>query len=99
MRYTADMSDRALYRKACRLAAERGAHEFRRFIERNEYLFAQVEMTRVRRAALDWGWGNLAHFTNQKFRAYRGLPSDPRTDDCTIVQVLITPHVFLRHVL
>ena len=98
-RYSSDLGDRALYRRDCRLAAQGGSRVLARFFDWNQYLFAQGEVSRVRAAALSWGWSNLAYYTDQQFRAYRGQPSDPRLGECLIVMVLITPHAFIRHVL
>ncbi len=50
-----------------------------------------------------WGWGKLAYFVDHKFRSFRGRSHDPDVDGDksypSIVEVLITPHRFLRHVL
>lgn len=100
MRFSADLSDRALYRTACRRAAEAGPHVLRRFFDKQRRLFAGNEVLRVTKAAVEWGWDNIARAVAHQFRANRGEPHDAGLlEKCLIVHVLITPHLFLRHVL
>lgn len=100
-KYGTCLNDRARYRKDLHRAAAQGARAFERFLTRHSYLFALEEWGRVLRS-LDAHGANLARLTDHKFRSFRGEPHDPKIDGNnypTIIEVIITPHLFMRHAL
>lgn len=101
MRYSADLNDRALYRRALHRVAEAGFRPFQDFLFKHQDLFAPEEWSRVLRM-LDLHGSNLPRLTAHKFRSYRGEIHDPAIDNAaypTVIETIITPHKFLRHAL
>lgn len=101
----ATLDDRASYRRGLHRASEHGPHTLRRFLDKNCDLFAPPEWGRLNKFGMEYGWGNVAYFVDHRFRHLRGEKCDPRMSNAdrrdypAIVETIITPHAFLRHVL
>lgn len=102
MRFSAAcLMDRHDYRKALHRAAQGGGRELRSFLARHGYLFDASEALRMPRVIDLHGGANLAHAIDHKFRSLRGEAHDPLIDGNeypTVVETIITPGRFLRHV-
>ena len=103
MKFGTCLNERALYRRELHRASERGGAKFEKFLRSQEYLFAPEDWTRLLRMLARYGASKLAHFTDHKFRSYRGSAHDPTIDNegeyPTIIETIITPHAFIKHVL
>lgn len=99
-RYTSNLNDRGAYRKDLHKVATAGGRALRNFLTRHGYLFPGTEGPRVLRMLDVLGSANVAHVVDHKFRAYAGQAHDPvieSADYPTVVETIITPGEFLRH--
>lgn len=102
--YGTCLNERAMYRTDLYRAAQRGGNVLVKFLNRTRDLYAPEEWGRVLKMLRNYGSERIAYFVDHKMRSYSpGATFDPAVKDDrqypSIVEVIITPHLFLRHAL